>query len=261
MLNRALLKAYYGVEHWDIPDGYLCPPVPSRADYLYHVAELLAVEAGSVPKGPAVRVLDIGAGANCIYPILGTRIFGWRFVGADVDPVAVKCAQQLIAANRNLAGKIECRLQPDARAIFCNITRPGESFALSLCNPPFHATSAEAAAGTLRKLRNLGGGKPAQPVLNFGGRANELWCEGGEAGFIRRMIQESSEQPGLCVWFTTLVSKRGSLPLIERELRRVKVVAVRNLALFAGQKQSRVLAWTFMDEAERTRKLIDKIKG
>ncbi|MFT3869383.1 MAG: 23S rRNA (adenine(1618)-N(6))-methyltransferase RlmF [Nibricoccus sp.] len=255
-LNRALLKAHYGVEHWDIPAGYLCPPVPSRADYLHHVAELLAVDAGSVPLGPGVRAIDIGMGANCIYPILGTRIFGWSFVGSDVDPTAIKWAKQLLSANSMLTGKIECRLQPDARAIFRLVTRANERFALSLCNPPFHSSSAEAAAGSLRKLRNLGGGiKPSQPVLNFGGRPNELWCDGGEVRFIRQMIKESSENPELCVWFTTLVSKKGSVALIERELRRVRPVDVRTLTLFAGQKQSRVLAWTFLTALERRNRL------
>jgi 23S rRNA (adenine1618-N6)-methyltransferase len=34
VFNRALLKAFYGIEHWDIPADYLCPPVPGRADYI-----------------------------------------------------------------------------------------------------------------------------------------------------------------------------------------------------------------------------------
>lgn len=255
-LNRALLKVHYGVEHWDIPAGYLCPPVPSRADYLHHVAELLAVDDGSVPLGSGVTAIDVGMGANCIYPILGTRMFGWSFVGSDVDPVAVKWAKQLVVANRNLAGEIECRLQTSAHAIFRDVTREDERFALSLCNPPFHSSADEAASGSLRKLRNLGGGiKPVQPVLNFGGRANELWCDGGEVGFIRRMMRESRDKPELCVWFTTLVSKKGSMALIEQELRRTKPVDVRALTLFAGQKQSHVLAWTFFTAAERGQRL------
>ena len=26
-LNKALLKAYYNISFWDIPEGYLCPPI------------------------------------------------------------------------------------------------------------------------------------------------------------------------------------------------------------------------------------------
>jgi 23S rRNA (adenine1618-N6)-methyltransferase len=255
-LNRALLKLHYGVAHWDIPRGYLCPPIPSRADYLHYAADLLAEGvATNNPRGPAVKVLDIGTGANCVYPLIGAHEYGWSFVGTDVDPASIAWANQLVAANPKLAGKIECRHQPAAEAIFKNVVRAGETFALSICNPPFHASPEEAAAGTLRKLKNLGGGKPAKAVLNFGGQSNELWCRGGEEAFVRRMIAESAARPELCVWFTTLVSKRGSLPAIYRELKKARATDVRTLVMFAGQKQSRIVAWTFQPPAERRRKL------
>ena len=41
VLNAALLHHYYRLEYWDIPDGYLCPPVPGRADYIHGIADLL----------------------------------------------------------------------------------------------------------------------------------------------------------------------------------------------------------------------------
>ena len=41
-LNQALLLEAYGIADWDIPAGYLCPPVPGRSDYVHHVADLLA---------------------------------------------------------------------------------------------------------------------------------------------------------------------------------------------------------------------------
>src|SRR5207302_9947853 len=31
-LNRALLKFHYGIAAWEVPPGYLCPPIPGRAD-------------------------------------------------------------------------------------------------------------------------------------------------------------------------------------------------------------------------------------
>jgi 23S rRNA (adenine1618-N6)-methyltransferase len=256
-LNRALLKFHYGVAQWDIPDGYLCPPIPSRADYLHYVADLLAGGAASIPRGPTVRVLDIGVGANCVYPLIGTQVYGWSFVGTDIDRQAVEWAKRIITANAELSAKIECRHQPASDSIFANVVKAGEKFTLSLCNPPFHASPAEAAAGTLRKLKNLGGGKPAKALLNFGGQSNELWCPGGEAAFIRRMIVESAERPELCVWFTTLVSKRGSLPAIYRDLSRARAVDVRTMVMFAGQKQSRIVAWTFSPEAKRSLMLRD----
>jgi 23S rRNA (adenine1618-N6)-methyltransferase len=245
-LNRALLKHHYGVAHWTIPAGYLCPPVPGRADYVHRLADLLATGTpNAVPRGPKTVVLDIGVGANCIYPIIGAREYGWRFVGTDIDRAAIASAQEIVAANPNLAGLIECRVQPSPTDIFKGVVPPGETFAASMCNPPFHASPAEAAAGNRRKLKNLGTAKFGRSALNFGGRAAELWCEGGELAFVRRMIAQSAERPGLCRWFTTLVSKRESLAGIYRALEAADAAEVRTLELSAGQKKSRIVAWRF----------------
>ncbi len=251
-LNRALLIHHYGLVWWDIPPGFLCPPVPGRADYLHHAADLLGngIES-AIPRGQAVKVLDIGVGANCIYPIIGVREYDWRFVGADISTVAVNAARKIVSANPMLAGKVECRLQPSPTAIFDGVVKSSDLFDLSICNPPFHSSATEAAAGTLRKLRNLGdGGKVGKPVLNFGGQGNELWCEGGEAAFVRRMIAESARRPEQVLWFTTLVSKRGSLPAICHALKNVKAAEVRTIAMAQGQKNSRLVAWTFLGPDE-----------
>lgn len=236
-LNQALLQQAYGLEHWDIPPGYLCPPIPGRSDCIHHLADLIAQR-----RGPSVRVLDIGTGANCIYPLIGASEYGWSFVGAEVDPAAWRWAQKMVRTNPSVKELIECRLQKSAAQCFHGIIQRGEHFDLTMCNPPFHASAEEAAAGTQRKLRNLGGKKTG---LNFGGRANELWCEGGELGFIRRMIEESAPFAGQCGWFTTLVSKSENLGPLEKSLRKVKAAEVRVIDMAQGQKKSRVLAWRF----------------
>ncbi|HDT5886825.1 MULTISPECIES: 23S rRNA (adenine(1618)-N(6))-methyltransferase RlmF [Aeromonas] len=247
-LNKALLALHYGIQHWDLPAGYLCPPIPGRVDYLHRVADLLAESAGKVPTGKGVRVLDVGVGANCIYPLLGAREYGWRFVGSDIDPVSVKAAS-LLANSNGLGSQIECRLQGRAGDIFQGIVAPRERFALTLCNPPFHASLAEASKGTERKLRNLGKEVKDKPVLNFGGQKAELWCEGGEAAFLAAMINQSRAFAEQCLWFSSLVSKKENLPAAKKALTRVGARQVRVLEMAQGNKVSRVLAWTFFDEA------------
>lgn len=245
-LNRALLKSYYGINRWDLPSGYLCPAVPGRADYLHYLADLLATDHdGVIPRGGGVTVLDIGVGANCIYPIIGSHEYGWRFVGSDIDSVALRNAGEIIRANPALADRVQCRLQPSAAAFFQGVARAGETFDACLCNPPFHGSAEAAAAGTRRKVRNLTG-KPARDItLNFGGTRGELWCAGGELAFVRRLIAESAAVPRLCRWFTTLVSKSAHLPAFEQALRHVNAADVRTIEMAQGQKKSRILAWRF----------------
>lgn len=247
-LNQALLSLAYGLRHWDLPPGYLCPPVPGRSDYLHYLADLLAPgDTTTIPRGPSIRVLDIGTGANGIYPLIGASEYGWRFVGTEIDPVALRWAQKTVAAHPTVAGLIECRAQPSPTDSLRGVIQPGERFDLTMCNPPFHGSAAEAAAGTRRKQRNLSGSRTAAPVLNFGGQAGELWCPGGELAFVRRMITQSTTFPRQCRWFTTLVSKRAHLPPLEAALRATQATDVRVIAMAQGQKQSRILAWTFLD--------------
>lgn len=251
-LNRTLLKHVYGIAHWDLPPGCLCPPVPGRADYLHHLADLLAEDnGGEIPRGARVRVLDIGVGANTIYPLVGFSTFGWRFLGSDIDAKALAAARQIVNAN-GLSQAIELRQQIPP-AIFRGLLKDGESFDLSMCNPPFHASPEEAQAGARRKWTNLGRGNSgkAAPALNFGGQGGELWCEGGEAAFVRRMVEESTEIPMRCLWFTTLLSKSSNLPGVLRALKLAQAKAQRILPMAQGQKQSRIVAWTFFTPAAR----------
>lgn len=250
VLNKALLKQHYQVNHWDIPAGYLCPPIPGRADYIHYLADLLAGTNGNtIPTGKKIRGLDVGTGANCIYPIIGHQEYGWTFVGTDVDQTALKSAKNLVAVNPELSGTVFLRPQPVKHQIFKGILKPGETFDFTICNPPFHASAEEAQAGTQRKLRNLGKHQGKSTVLNFGGQHAELWCEGGEVGFIRRMIDESLQLKQQCLWFTTLVSKSMNLPFIVAALERAKVADMRTVEMAQGQKISRFVAWTFLSPA------------
>ena len=252
-LNRALLNQVYGIKAWDIPAQYLCPPIPGRADHLHYLADLLAeLNGGVIPRGDSIRVLDIGVGANCIYPLIGQREYGWQFVGTDIDAAALANAQRIVDAN-GLGGAITLRLQASPATVFQGAVKPGELFDLSMCNPPFHASLAEARAGTQRKWKNLGieSNKKKVPVLNFGGQSMELCCEGGEEAFACRMVEESARFRGSCMWFTTLISKSASLPGVYRAIKYAGALENRTIEMAQGQKKSRIVAWTFLDAKQQ----------
>lgn len=247
-LNRALLAHFYGIKHWSLPPGYLCPPIPGRVDYLHHAADLLSGGDDSrIPRGSSVRVLDIGTGANCIYPILGHQEYGWSFVATDIDAGALKSARRIVGENPSLSGFIECRQQHSPKSLFHGVLNPGERFDLSLCNPPFHSSAEEAQSGTIRKLRNLAARKISKnkAVLNFGGQGCELWCPGGELSFVRRMISESAQVPQSCRWFTSLIAKSAHLSALEAALKDARARQIKIIAMSQGQKKSRILAWSF----------------
>ena len=251
MLNKALLKHHYGVDNWDIPKGYLCPPIPSRADYVYHIADVLASKnGGKIPVGKAVKCLDIGVGANGIYPIIGHKEYGWTFIGADIDSVSLESVGKIITANPSLKEAIELRLQTDNRDTINGILKHGERIDATFCNPPFHASRAEAQAGTQRKLNNLTKRTNAKLALNFGGQNNELWCEGGEVEFIKNMMIQSRQYADACFWYSTLVSKQTTLKPILDTLKRLKALEIKVIDMQQGHKMSRIVAWTFLTDKD-----------
>ncbi len=253
-LNKALLQTYYDIQNWDIPKNYLCPPIPGRADYIHYIADLLTESNNNqIPRGSSVLGLDIGTGANCIYPILGNSIYDWSFVATDIDKKAIENCSKIIEGNPKLIDAISLQQQTEQRFIFKNIIIPEDRFTFTMCNPPFHASAEEANKSASRKVSNLNpkDKRNTNPVLNFGGRNAELWCDGGEIGFITQMIYESAKYASQCLWFTTLVSKKENLPSIYKTLKKVNAVSVKTIDMAQGQKNSRIIAWSFLSEAEQ----------
>ncbi|MDO9000631.1 MAG: 23S rRNA (adenine(1618)-N(6))-methyltransferase RlmF [Bacteroidota bacterium] len=258
-LNKALLKHFYAVNYWEIPQNYLCPPIPGRADYIHYAADLLAsINNGKIPTGEKITCLDIGVGANCVYPIIGNKEYGWNFIGTEIDSVAVDSANKIIDMNAQLKEKIEIRLQQNPKDILYGVLKKDERIDISFCNPPFHASLEEAQAGTLRKLSNLKGKKITTASLNFGGKNNELWCKGGEIGFVRDMIRQSKQFSESVFWFTTSISKQSNLNAIYQELEKANAIEVKTIPMGQGNKTSRIVAWTFKTKEEQQKWVKEK---
>lgn len=256
LLNKALLLHFYTIKGWDIPDTNLCPPIPGRADYIHYIADLLAEDFGEIPDGNSVKGLDIGTGANLIYPLLGSRSYGWTMLGTDVNSDSLKNAQHILDQNEDLSSVIRLKNQPDADHIFTNIINPGDRFTFTMCNPPFHDSEEAAMKGNIRKTKNLTKSKKARPILNFSGQQSELWCEGGELAFITKMINESTLFSSQVLWFTCLVSKKDNLNKLTNLVKKVKAADVKTIDMAQGQKTSRILAWTFIPQKDRKSRVI-----
>ena len=241
-LNKALLSHYYGITKWDIPKNNLCPPIPGRADYIHHIADILAKNnLGSVPTGDQIKILDIGVGANCIYPILGNQEYNWNFIGTDINPQSIKAAMMMIESNEILKNKIEIRLQQNESNIFSGIIKNSEKITCTMSNPPFYESIEDAQNESKRKWKNLG--KPN--ISNFGGKDSELWCNGGELGFILKMVKESSKFKTNVEWFSTLVSKEKNVYSVSNAIHAVSAKRFIKIDLDHGQKKSRIIFWSF----------------
>ncbi|HUR19633.1 MAG TPA: RlmF-related methyltransferase [Vicinamibacterales bacterium] len=156
-LNQALLAGAYGLK-WSLPRGAHCPSVPSRTDYIHHLADLLSGgDDAAIPRGRAVRMIDIGAGSGCVSPLIGACEYGWSFVATDTDKAAMHWARQIVRVNTSIRSLIEHRFQPHASACFEGVAKQGERFDASLCvsggDAEFIATMIDESAARPRLCR------------------------------------------------------------------------------------------------------------
>jgi 23S rRNA (adenine1618-N6)-methyltransferase len=251
-LNAALLKQHYSIEAWDIPVGYLCPPIPGRVDYIHYVADLLNVY--KLDKNKPIRLLDIGTGASGIYAILACQVYGWHCTASDINQLSLENVANVLSHNATLDQRIQLRRQHHKNHIFEGIIQADDYFDVSVCNPPFHASLAEALSSNQKKRDNLAlsrhkksSKKTRQDVkaLNFGGQQAELWCDGGERAFLMTMMNESKAYGHQCRWFTSLVSKSEHLAMLKKKLRELEAKQIKEIEMKQGNKITRILAWTF----------------
>jgi len=265
-LNTALLKCYYHINDWDIPEGALCPPIPGRVDYIHYIAELLGCNELTTEQtviSPKITLLDIGTGANGIYPLLACKVYGWHCVGSDINTQSLDNVSSIIARNPSLKDYFTLRRQHNNSHIFDGIIQAGEYFDVSVCNPPFHASQDEAFKSNRRKFNNLTRHRKQQSptgfnnnthhksisapsTLNFGGLEAELWCKGGERVFLKKLIKESQAFSNQCRWFTSLISKNDNVKPAKKWLDKLGALEVREIKMAQGNKMTRILAWTFI---------------
>jgi len=187
-------------------------------------------------------------GASCIYPIIGTKEYDWKFIASDIDPKSIDSARKIIESNDILKNKIECRLQKNKNSIFKNILEKEDKIDLIICNPPFHSSKEDAQKSTLRKLRNLSEKKIKKNHVKFAGLNNEIIFEGGEIKFIENIINESKLYSNNCYWFSTLVSKQSNLKKTYKLIDRNGAYFVKTIQLGTGNKSSRIVAWTYLSK-------------
>ena len=231
--NAALLFSHYGIKDWNFPDENLCPPIPGRVDYIHYLADLISKEQD-------VKVLDIGTGASCIYPLLGVKTYNWDFVATDIDVNSLDYAQDIIDDN-NLSSKIELRQQLKEEHILKGILEDEDYFTITMCNPPFYKSAEEARGANRRKTRNLGN----TATRNFSGNNNELWYIGGEKAFLHTYLYESSLFPKSSKWFTSLVSNKDNVKSLQQSAKKLKVSEFKIIPMLQGNKVTRIVCWRF----------------
>ncbi|OII76234.1 hypothetical protein cand_006320 [Cryptosporidium andersoni] len=274
-LTRTLMNFRYNID-WSISRGFLIPTVPSRANYVHYIADLLTpehfyntevilregnrdvnaiegeyseVSKSIIPLGLKVIGIDIGCGANCIYPLICHKTFGWKMFGSDLSNESINIASSIVKRN-GLSKNINFLYQDNPTNILCGILDNSSlldiNFTFSMCNPPFYSSFSDYIHST-------------HPTRQAEGKLFEIITTGGEGVFIENMIHQSLKFPKRVIWYTTLVSKLNNLKRCRKLLLNIsrqggnekKLEAIRTITMEQGNHIRWILAWSFYSKIDR----------
>ncbi|KAK7955762.1 uncharacterized protein PG986_004984 [Apiospora aurea] len=215
--TKTLLKRDFGLQI-ELPDDRLCPPVPNRHNYILWLKSLLDTSsptyADAYEPERKVTGLDVGTGASAVYPLLGcAQRPSWSFVATDIDAESLACARRNVALN-GLGSRIRVIAREDSSASLIPLDELDDTpqqIDFVMTNPPFYESEAE--------LRQLAAQKALPPASACTGAPHEMVCEGGEVGFIQRLLDESLVLRGRVQWYTAMVGKQSSLGAVVGRLR------------------------------------------
>ncbi|KAL2260433.1 hypothetical protein VTK26DRAFT_5546 [Humicola hyalothermophila] len=234
-LTKTLLDLDFGLK-LELPKDRLCPPVPNRHNYILWLKDLMDSTSYDQP-GRRLCGLDVGTGASCIYPLLGTAQRPWCFVATDIDAKSLSYAKRNIELNglrdriRLLERKVDDPLVPLGEAGI-------QSIDFVMMNPPFYDSEDDMLASAKKKER--------PPFSACTGAPVEMVCDGGEVAHVGRLLRESLVLRDRVQWYTSMLGKLSSLEALVEQLHANGIDNYAVTEFVQGTKTRRwALGWSF----------------
>ena len=237
LMTKSILDYYFNIKYYNIPKGYLIPPIPSRLNYLNLINKILIKEINSQSRYSSDIIgIDIGTGANIIYPILGNSIFNWKFICSEINDESYNNAKLILEKN-NLENEINLIKQKNKNNIFLNILNQENKYIFSLCNPPYYDYETEI------KLDE----KKRDNEFNF----DEVYYKKGEFGFFQRYFIESTCYKKNVYLFTILIGKKANMENINDIMNtndNKNIIKKFNIQkIQTGNNLRYIIYWSFFD--------------
>ena len=227
LMTKSILNYYFNIKYYDIPKGFLIPPVPSRLNYLNLINELIK----DIKKENIIGV-DIGTGANIIYPILGNSIYNWKLICSEINNESYNNAKLILQKN-NLEENINLIKQENKNNIFVSIINQENKYTFSMCNPPYYDYEQEI------KIED----KKRDTEYNF----DEVYYEKGELGFFERYFEESICYKKNIFLFTILIGKKSNSEIIYDKINSynniIKLCDIKKI--MTGNNVRYIIYWSF----------------
>lgn len=200
-----------------------------------------------------IKGVDIGTGSSCIYCLLGVRMNPhWKMYALEIDRENIKYAEQNVQRN-NLQNQIQIVDQGDNKEIFkklFSIDAGRKTF--TFCNPPFYSSKEELIVGENRT------GKRKRQHSSLTPNNIETVTEGGELGFVTKIINESIELKTKIEIYSTMLGCKKTLDKIITLLKEHKISNYTETEFIQGNVFRWGIAWSFSQDISSFNNLAGK---
>ena len=233
LMDKSILNYYFDIKYYDIPKGFLIPPIPSRINYINLINSIIAKLIKDIDIKNIIGI-DIGTGANIIYPILGYSIYKWKFICTEINKEAYNNAKLILQKN-NLENNINIIKQNNKDNIFISILNRENKYIFSMCNPPYYNYENEI------KLED----KKRDNEYNF----DEIYYKNGEYGFFQRYFEESICYKNNVFLYTILIGKKINAENIYDKLSSYNdIIKIYNMQkILTGNNVRYIIYWSFFN--------------
>ncbi|KAF2034225.1 hypothetical protein EK21DRAFT_56869 [Setomelanomma holmii] len=245
VLSKAILRADFGLQ-LEVPDDRLCPPIPNRWNYVSWIQGLIdstcPVVSNVYEPHRAVVGLDIGAGASAIYTMLCLQSRpAWTMCATDIDKKSFESAAQNLALN-NLMTRTKLLQTTQLNALIPMQALGVNHLDFTMCNPPFFTDSSDMSASLKSE------GKSWKPNAVCTGAEVEMVCNGGDLGFVTKIVNESLVLKEKVQWYSSMLGKMSSAKAIIDLLKKHGITNWAVGVVDTGSSTKRwVVAWSFGD--------------
>lgn len=159
--------------------------------------------------------------------------------GSDIDAHSLTHAQRNIDSN-NLTSRIKLHQTKPSDPLIPLDKLGVERLDFVMCNPPFYSSEEDMARAY--------GSKEMPPSAVCTGSTNEMICEGGDVGFVSRILEESLQLRERVQWHSSMLGRLVSAQQLVAKLREHGITNFAVTNLKAGHKTRRwAVAWSFGD--------------
>ncbi|CAI9741035.1 RNA N6-adenosine-methyltransferase mettl16-like [Octopus vulgaris] len=210
LLSTILLKEDFGLEV-NIPSNRLVPTIPLRLNYIHWIEDLIVSDQSSAP----IQGIDIGTGSCCIYPLLGHKLNGWKFLATELDEESAAKAIENVEKN-NFQDSITIKKVSKLESLRSVVEETNQTYDFCMCNPPFYSNEEEPTVASPFNKR-------AAPHAAATASTVESVTWGGEYQFVNQLIQDSLVLRHRVRIYTSMVGKKQNMLALKYELKNLKI--------------------------------------